>query len=146
MHDVQTVAEVLRNLVEVRFVGGVLVALVGHDDGLDAAIDLGVGSECVECCDRVGRTVERWDADGDARLSDRQRLAFEGLLAGIDGGVPARGVQAGFLLAGQVEPDPAAVLERSQGDGELGDSVAAFVGFDLGALDANAGAVVLGAV
>ena len=164
LHDAQLVAEVLADGREAGLVGRVLIALVGHDDRVDDLADLRVGGQRLEGGDGVGRTVERRDADRDARLGGGQLVArvqvgfgcgvgvahdgrgLQDLPLGRLGGIPASGVDGGFGLAGQVEPDPAAVFEGGQGDGELRGTVALFVDVDVRAGDGDAGAVDLGAV
>ena len=99
------------------FVDHLAGALIGHQHGVDDCVDERVGGERGECGDGVGGPVERGDADGDPF----------GLLVGggcLDRRIPSGGDDFGVGVGGEVEPDPAAVLERAEVDFEF-DAAAA---------------------
>src|SRR5699024_863722 len=101
-----------------------------------------VGGKCLQGGHGVGRTVEGGDTDGDTRFEGADLAAVgHDLRPRCEGCVPTglHDLRVGF--SGEVEPDPAAVLERRQRDLEFHGVV-----LDHRAVDADAGAVDLGAV
>lgn len=118
------------------FVAHLARALIRHDDGLDHVRHQGIGSKCSESLDRVGRTVERRNTNGDSRFA-----------GSLDGRVPAATLDDDGRISGDVEPDPATVLERRQFHLELdrGIAVGKFLtfhvnsrGIGLGTVDVDA--------
>ncbi len=164
LDDAQAIAEVLLHRRESRLVGGVLIALVRHDQCLDHRVHFRVAGQRLECSDRIRRAVEGGDAHGDLWCSGGQhvtggvglgcscfdvnngRLGLQYLAFGLLGGVPTSGVDDGFRLTGDVEPDPTAVLELVQGDDEGGLATSGLVSFHDSAGHGDAGTIDLGAV
>ena len=99
-------------LVVARLISGVLVALVRHEDEVDNFIYHRVLGQCLECCHGIGRAVK-------GRNTDRHALVLRRLLGPIRQHLRAGGVgrapggvgKHGFLLGGDIEPQPTAVLE-----------------------------------
>ena len=134
---------------ETGFVGGVPGALVGHEHRIDDPVDFGVGGQGLQRGDGVLGAVERGDAHGHAALGGGvDRAVGMRLVRRGDWRPPCGGVHGDVGFAGEVEPDPAAVLEGGQGDGDLHDGGPARVGRVAGKLagDGNAAAVDLGAI
>jgi len=111
----------------------VLRALVGHDDGVDDLVHLGILRERVEGGDGVRGAVKRGNAHGD--------LLVTGVVCGLAGRPPLGGLNGAVGFGSDVEPQPAAVLERGEGQLELVGGVC----YELAA-QANARAVDLRAV
>ena len=140
--DAQLVAERGLRLREVRLVRRVLVALVRHEHVADARLHYRVLGQRVQRVDRVAGAVERGDAHGYLLGLGRDRGGVvKHLLLRRLVGAP-RGVgDGGVGLRGDVEPEPAAVLEVFQRERNL----YVLVG-DLNVGHADAHAVVLRAV
>ena len=107
-------------------------ALVRHDHGLDHVGHQRIRGQCSERLDRVGRAVERRNTNGDSRFAGR-----------LDGRVPAAALDDDGRIGGDVEPDPATVLERRQFDLELdrGIAVGKFLAFHVNSRGVGLGAV-----
>ena len=102
--DAQLVAEHRRRLLEARRVAHLLGALVGQDHGDHGVEDERVLADRGEGGDAVGGPVERGHADGDGRAAPAG-------LVGVPAALDEREVA---VVGGEVEPVPAAVLERPQ--------------------------------
>ena len=134
---VESVAEVSDGVFVAGVVGGVLIALVGHDNRVDDGIDFGVLGEGFESGNGVVRPVEGRDAHGHPRF-ERTNLGAVGkrLRFGRMGGVPAGLFHGHVGFGGDVPPEPPADFEGGEGKVEFDLTI-----FHLFALDADAGTV-----
>lgn len=117
---------------ESGFVTHLAGALIRHDDGLDHVRHQRIRSKCSKRLDRVGRTVERRNTNGDSRFA-----------GSLDGRVPAAALDDHCRIGGDVEPDPATVLERRQFHLELdrGIAVGKFLAFHVNSRGIRLGTV-----
>ena len=108
----ETIAKVGRCLVVARLISGVLVALVRHEDEVDDFICHRILGQCLECCHGIGRAVKGRNTDCHALVLRRLLGPIrQHLRAGGVGGAPGGVGKRGFLLGGDIEPQPTAVLE-----------------------------------
>ena len=112
-------AELAEALPKVRYrlvvsglIGRVLVALVRHEDEVNDLIHHGIFCQGLQGGDGIGGAVEGGNTDGDA-LFGRGDLGAIGKRLRRWGlrGAPGSIRQGGFLFRGDIEPQPAAVLE-----------------------------------
>ena len=127
VEDPQPVAQRLGGLGEARLVPHLAVSLVGHEHRIDHGVDLRVGGQDLQRGHCVTRPVEGGDADRDTSVVGHLHrrvgpAVWSGVGPGLrrdDGRVPATGQQLDVCVRGEVEPDPAAVLERTEVADEL---------------------------
>ena len=108
----EAIAKVSHRLVVPRLIGRVLVALIRHEDVVDDLIYHRVLGQRLERCHGIGRAVKGRNADCHALVLRRLFGAVrQQLRAGGVGGAPGGVGKRGFLLGGNIKPQPAAVLE-----------------------------------
>ena len=138
----ESVAEVGDGIFVAGVVGGVLIALVGHDDRVDDGIDFGVLGEGFESSNGVVRPVEGGNAHGHPRFEGTNLSAVgKRLRFGRVGGVPAGLFHGHVGFGGNVPPEPATDFEGGKRKVEFDLTV-----FHLFALDTDAGTVEFRAV
>ena len=134
---VESVAEVGDGVFVAGVVGGVLIALIGHDDRVDDGIDFGVLGEGFESGNGVVRPVKGGNAHGHPRFEGANLGAVgKRLRFGRVGGVPAGLFHSHVGFGGDVPPEPPADFEGGEGKVEFDLTI-----FHLFTLDPDAGAV-----
>ena len=122
----QPIAQCGGRLGEIRVPHSLVGALVDDDDGTDHLVHQRIGSQCPQRVDAIRRPVKCRDSDGDIGPPGRRH-----------GGEPRRTVHGGLRVGGDVEPDPATVLERLEADLEFQGSGAGPITDDLRAAHAD---------